>query len=68
MAWSLNHQGDMARGQGDPAGAEPYTSSVWRHSEGKDRRGIAGSLIDLGNLTRDQKEYALAQSLIGKAC
>jgi hypothetical protein len=64
MAWSLNHQGDMARGQGDPAGASAlYEQSLAIFRELGDRWGIAGSLADLGNLTRDQMDYTISQSL-----
>jgi tetratricopeptide (TPR) repeat protein len=63
MAWSLNHQGDVARSQGDPAGARAlYKQSLAVFRELADPWGIAGSLADLGNLTRDQMDHAASES------
>jgi predicted ATPase len=58
IAWALNHQGDVARDQGDSAAAQSfYQSSLAIFRELDDRWGVAGSLADLGNLAREQRDY-----------
>jgi tetratricopeptide (TPR) repeat protein len=68
MAWSLNHQGDVAREQTDMAAAELlYEQAVAMFRELGDRTGIARSLADLGNLACDQGRCATAQRLYAEA-
>ena len=63
VAWALNHQGDVARDQGDSAAARSlYEQSLATFRELGDRWGIAGSLADLGNLAREQEDYHTADS------
>ncbi len=64
MSWALNHQGDVARDQGDSAAARQlYEQSLAKFRELGDPWGIAGSLADLGNLAREQKDFRVADSL-----
>ena len=50
VAWSLDHQGDVAREQGDAAAARNlYQQALAIFRELGDRWGIAGTLADLGN-------------------
>jgi tetratricopeptide (TPR) repeat protein len=64
FAWALNHEGDVAREQGDMEGARSlFEQSLAAFREVGDRWGIAGSLADLGNLAREQKDYPTADSL-----
>lgn len=64
MAWALNHQGDVARDQGESAAARTlYQQSLEDFRELGDRWGIAGSLADLGNLAREQQDYGAADAL-----
>ena len=52
----LNHQGDLLRAEGDlPAARVLYEQSLAKFRELGQRRGIAGSLDDLGNLVREQE-------------
>jgi tetratricopeptide (TPR) repeat protein len=68
IAWALNHQGDVARDQGDSAAAQSfYQSSLAIFRELDDRWGVAGSLADLGNLAREQRDYRAADSLCRKS-
>jgi len=62
MAWSLNHQGDVAHEQGaDEMARELYERSLSMFRAAGDKWGIAGCLADLGNLARDDGDYAQAQ-------
>ena len=64
VAWSLNHQGDVARDQGDSVAAQTvYEQALTIFRELGDRWGIAGTLADLGSLAREQRNYARAHSL-----
>ena len=64
VAWALNHQGDVARDQGDSEGARSlYERSLATFYEINDRWGIAGSLADLGNLEREQGDFRAADAL-----
>ena len=64
VAWSMNHQGDVARDQGDSAAARTlYEQGLAIFRELGDRWGIAGTLADLGNLAREQGDYPAAHSL-----
>jgi hypothetical protein len=64
IAWSLNHQGDVARDQGDAAAAHSlYEKSLATFRQLGDQWGIAGSLADLGNLARDERNFDMAHSL-----
>jgi len=64
MAWSVNHQGDVAREQGDAPGARSLCErSLASFRELGDQWGIAASLADLGNLARDQRDFVRAQAL-----
>ena len=64
MAWALNHQGDVARDQGDSVAARSlYQQSLADFRELGDRWGVAGSLADLGNLAREQRDYGAADAL-----
>ncbi len=64
VAWSLNHQGDVARDQCDSAAARAlYEQGLAIFRELGDRWGIAGTLADLGSLAREQGDYFAAHSL-----
>ena len=68
MAWSLNHQGDVAREQGDVAAAGLlYEQAVAMFRELGDVRRYARSLADLGDLACDQGGYATAHRLYAEA-
>jgi tetratricopeptide (TPR) repeat protein len=59
----LNHQGDVARDQGDSATAQRlYEQGLQIFRELGDRWGIAGTLADLGNLAKEQGKYPTANS------
>jgi tetratricopeptide (TPR) repeat protein len=60
----MNHQGDVARDQGDSAAARTlYEQALAIFRELDDRWGIAGTLADLGSLAREQGNYPTACSL-----
>jgi hypothetical protein len=60
----MNYQGDVARDQGDSAGAQKlYEQGLAIFRELDDRWGIAGTLADLGTLAREQRNYPAAHSL-----
>ena len=64
VAWSLNHQGDVARDQCDSTAARAlYEQGLAIFRELGDRWGIAGTLADLGSLAREQGNYFAANSL-----
>jgi len=64
VSWSLNYEGDVARDQGDSAGARTlYEQALAIFQELGDLRGVAGTLADLGNLAKDQGNYLQAHSL-----
>ena len=65
VAWSLDHQGDVAREQGDAAAARRRSTrgALRRFGNCDNPRGIAGSLADLGKLACDGGDFAQAQSL-----
>ena len=64
LAWSLNHQGDIARNRGDQATARRlYEESLARFRELNERLGIAGSLYDLAAITADAGDHAAAIGL-----
>jgi tetratricopeptide (TPR) repeat protein len=64
VAWSLNHQGDVARDQGDSLAARTlYEQGLAIFRELGDRWGIAGTLADLGSLAMEQRNYPSAHSL-----
>ena len=64
VAWSLNHQGDVARDQCDSTAARTlYEQGLAIFRELGDRWGIAGTLADLGSLAREQGNYSAACSL-----
>jgi tetratricopeptide (TPR) repeat protein len=68
MGWSLNHQGDVAREQGDMAAAALlYEQAVAMFREVGDVAAIARSLADLGDLACDQGGYATAHRLYAEA-
>jgi tetratricopeptide (TPR) repeat protein len=57
----MNHQGDVAREQGDPVEARKlYEQSLAAFRELGDPWGIAGALEDLGTLSREQGEFKKA--------
>jgi tetratricopeptide (TPR) repeat protein len=60
----MNHQGDVARDQGDFTAARTlYEQGLAIFRELSDRWGIAGTLADLGSLAREQRNYPAACSL-----
>jgi tetratricopeptide (TPR) repeat protein len=68
MAWSLNHQADVAREQGDASTAQSLYGQALEIFRGLDnRRGIARSLVDLGSLARELGDHAAAQTLCAEA-
>jgi tetratricopeptide (TPR) repeat protein len=68
VAWSMNHQGDVARDQGDTAAARTlYEQGLAIFRELGDRWGIAGTLADLGNLAREERNYSAAHSRYGES-
>src|SRR5439155_1277365 len=63
VAWSLNHQGQVAREQGDRPAARAFCEqalAIFRALD--DRWGIASSLADLGHLTRDEGNRQSAEA------
>ena len=64
VAWSLNHEGDVAREQGDSTGAQTlYEQCLAIFRELDDPWGIAGTLADAGNLAREQGNFPAAYAL-----
>jgi tetratricopeptide (TPR) repeat protein len=60
-AWALNQQGDVAKEQGDLAGArEMYQKALSAFRAGADRWGIARSLSDLGTIACELGEQEAA--------
>jgi tetratricopeptide (TPR) repeat protein len=67
-AWTLNHQGDAARMEGDATAARAlYEEGLIAFRELGDRWGIASSLADLGNLACDQEAYARAHLMYSES-
>jgi tetratricopeptide (TPR) repeat protein len=68
MAWSLDHQGDVAREQGDREAARSlYQQSLAAFRGLGDQWGMAGVLADLGNLVRDSGDYTSAHGLYAES-
>jgi len=68
MAWSLNHQADIAHEQGDVRGArEFYEQALGMFRELDLQPGVARCLVDLGGLARKQGDPHAAQSLFTQA-
>jgi tetratricopeptide (TPR) repeat protein len=68
MAWSLNHQGDVARAQGDlPAARRVYEQGLTIFREQDDGPGVATSLLDLGRLASDEGAHDRAHTLFAES-
>jgi tetratricopeptide (TPR) repeat protein len=68
MAWSLNHQGDVARALGDiPAARRVYEQGLAIFRELNDGQGVASSLLDLGRLASEEGDHIRAQTLFAES-
>jgi tetratricopeptide (TPR) repeat protein len=68
VAWSLNHQGDLACEAGDVETAQSfYERGLSTFRQLGDAWGIASTLNDLGNLSRDQGDHPEAQRLYAQS-
>jgi tetratricopeptide (TPR) repeat protein len=68
MAWSLNHQGDVARAQGDvPAARLVYEQGLEIFRAQNDGPGVATSLLDLGRLASEEGDHVRAQTLFAES-
>src|SRR5437660_3320441 len=68
MAWSLDHQGDVARAQGDvPAARCVYEQGLAIFRERNDGPGVARSLLDLGRLASEEGAHVRAHALFAES-
>lgn len=68
MAWSLDHQADVAHAQGDQLGArELYERALGIFRELDMQPGVARCLADLGVLALEQGDFHTAHSLLTRA-
>ena len=68
MAWSLNHQADIACEQGDVGAARLLCKQAFEMFRAENKQlGVARCLVDLGRLAREDGDTRTAESHYGEA-